>query len=260
MESLDTTTVVETPERVRFRYRVAGPGRRFCAWLIDLLIRGAVFLVGLLIVGVFSAFTYDLFGSAGMGFLMLLMFLLEWLYGAIFETIWNGRTPGKFAMGLRVVRTNGSPGQFPDFLLRNLVKGVDFLPGISIPGTPLFIPTFGISLVAMTVDPKLRRIGDWVGGTVVIIEERSKVLAEVKLHHAVTDEERETLPVRVRMSREEIQVVEEFLRRKKELSKARAEELAAMFAPVLREREGVEGTPSSRVLELGYARATGKDR
>jgi len=260
MEPLDTTAMVQTPERVRFRYRVSGPGRRFGAWVVDLLIRLVALAFCTVAVMLFTATTYGAFGSSGMGVLMLVMFFLEWFYGAFFETVWNGRTPGKFVFGLRVVRVNGSPGQFPDYVMRNLVKGVDFLPALPILGTPFWVPTFGISLVAMIFDPKLRRIGDWVAGTVVVIEERSKVLAEVELNTPVTDEERENLPVRVRMSREEVQVVESFLRRKKQLSGPRAMELAAIFAPTLMEREGVEGTDPVRVLELSYARTLGKDR
>ena len=48
-----------------------------------------IFAIGALVIGLFTAFTYDVFGSAGMGVVLLLMFLLEWLYGVIFETFWK---------------------------------------------------------------------------------------------------------------------------------------------------------------------------
>jgi len=87
----------------------------------------------------------------GTGLLFLGLFVLQWLYGAIFETALSGRTPGKMAMMLRVVRSDGSPGRFPDFLLRNLLRGVDALPAVG-------LPTFGLAVFVMAIDPRLRRL------------------------------------------------------------------------------------------------------
>jgi len=260
MTHLDTTAAIETPERIRFRYRISGPGRRFVAWSIDFAIR-IVLLIGLAIaVGLFASITWSVTGESALGLLLLGIFALEWLYGAVFEWLWSGRTPGKFVLGLRVVRVDGSPGRFPDFLLRNLLKAVDFLPAIPVPSTPFWLPTFGISLITMMVDPRLRRIGDMVAGTVVVIEQRARVLEAVTLKTPVSEAEREGLPGTVRLSRQEKQILEEFLRRKRRLSKGRAEELAQLFAPTLSAREGVEADSFTRVLELAYARAVRKDR
>ena len=45
LDLIDTTAAVDTPERVRFRYRLAGPGRRAFAWMLDAMIRGVIFVV-----------------------------------------------------------------------------------------------------------------------------------------------------------------------------------------------------------------------
>ena len=68
------------------------------------------------------------------------------------------------------------------------------------------------------------------------------------------------MPARVDMSRDEIALVEEFLRRRRTLSAERAEELARLYGPALAERTGVTAPTWERVLALAYARATGKDR
>ena len=99
-----------------------------------------------------------------------------------------------------------------------------------------------------------------VAGTVVVIEQRARVLEAVTLKTPVSEAEREGLPGTVRLSRQEKQILEEFLRRKRRLSKGRAEELAQLFAPTLSAREGVEADSFTRVLELAYARAVRKDR
>lgn len=53
------------------------------------------------------------FGEAGaglgMGGILIMSFLLDWFYFALFEGYWNGQTPGKRSCGLRIVRTNGTP-------------------------------------------------------------------------------------------------------------------------------------------------------
>lgn len=247
MQLLDTTAAVDTPERVRFRYRLAGPGQRGAAWFIDFLIRLVVFVVLLFGFGILLAVPG--IGGLGMGLLLLIAFLLEWFYGVFFETVLAGRTPGKMVLNLRVVRGDGSPGRFPDFLLRNLLRGVDFLPML-----------FGIGVLTMLIDRRMRRIGDLVAGTVVVTEEKAAMLGGVSIDPPVTEEERLALPARVELKREEIALIEEFLRRRRRLGADRAEELAWLFGPAVTERTGIEAPTWERVLTLAYARATGKDR
>src|SRR4029077_4712388 len=86
---LDNTAEVETPEHVRFRYRVAGPVRRMLAYLIDLLIRGGVLLVLGLVIAIALGGT-----QAVTGVLLICTFILEWGYYVFFETIGDGRSPG----------------------------------------------------------------------------------------------------------------------------------------------------------------------
>src|SRR6185436_12368723 len=126
LELLDTTATVDTPERVRFRYRLAGPGRRAVAWLIDSLVAGMV-LGGLAsVLGAMAGL--PALQNVGFGLYLLVAFAMQWLYGAAFETVLAGRTPGKLALSLRVVKEDGGPAAFPEFLLRNLLRTADFLP------------------------------------------------------------------------------------------------------------------------------------
>lgn len=190
-------------------------------------------------------------GLSGMalGLFMLVVFLTEWFYGAFFETVFSGRTPGKMLVSLRVVREDGAPASLPDFVLRNLLRGVDYLPGV-----------FGVALVVMTLDRKLRRVGDLVAGTVVVIEDKERVLGRVAVHPPVTEAERQAMPARIELSKQELDAIEDFLRRRPRLSTERAEELATLFGPALSDRTGLEAPTWERVLTLAYARATGKDR
>lgn len=247
LDLLDTTASVDTPERVRFSYRLAGPGPRAVAWTLDLLLRVAV--VAMVVMALAPMFTLPELSGLSTGVLLLVLFVMDWLYGALFETVLHGRTPGKLALSLRVVRHDGAPGRFPDFLLRNLLRAVDFLP-----------VGFGVGIVAMALDGRMRRLGDLVAGTVVVVEGHTRVLGEVGIDPPVDDEERQALPPRVELTGEEIALIEAFLRRRRKLTTARAEELAWLLGPALSEATGVQAPTWERVLALAYARATGKDR
>ncbi len=146
---LDTYRDVVTPEGVALRLPAAGPMPRALAWMIDFAIRVAVLLAG--------ATVLALLGRTGMGLYAVLMFVVFWFYPVLFEVLWDGRTPGKRAMGLRVVAANGAPVGWLAAFVRNLLRVVDMLP---------FGYAFG--LLASLADPWGRRLGDMVAGTLVV--------------------------------------------------------------------------------------------
>jgi uncharacterized RDD family membrane protein YckC len=109
---LDTDVAIETPEHIVFRHRLAGPARRLLAYSIDLLICYSAFAAVALVVAIAAMGVADATGAAkdavgaGVGVLMLLLFAIQWVYFAVLEA-WRGTTPGKFALGCRVVTTWG---------------------------------------------------------------------------------------------------------------------------------------------------------
>lgn len=245
---LDTTASVVTPERVRFRYRLAGPAQRGMAWLFDGFLRALAiaFVVMVSQLAVLSGLP----GLEGVttGLMLLFMFVLDWFYGVFFELLWSGQTPGKWLLQVRVVREDGSPVQLSDVVLRNLLRAADFLP-----------VGFGVGVLVMLLDGKQRRLGDLVAGTVVVQEERGRMLDTVRVLPPVTEAERQALPPAVDLDADELATLEAFMRRRRTLSPDRAEELAALFGPAVEERFGVHAPTWERVLVLAYARATGKD-
>jgi uncharacterized RDD family membrane protein YckC len=152
---LDTYREVVTPEGVALHLPVAGPVPRALAWAIDLAIRlGILMLVGTV---------FALLGAAGQGLYLIALFLIFWAYPILFEALWDGQTPGKKAMSLRVVNGDGAPVGWLPAITRNLLRTVDMLP-------------FGYAagLVACLADPHARRLGDMVAGTLVVHDERER--------------------------------------------------------------------------------------
>jgi uncharacterized RDD family membrane protein YckC len=241
--ALDNTTEVETPERIRFRHRAAGPVRRLFATLIDLLVRGVLLLLVLLVLGGASAGRRDELARASEGVLLLVLFGLEWGYHVAFETTWNGVTPGKRALGLRVVKDGGFPIGFVDSVLRNLLRAADFLP-----------LGYLVGVMVMAGDRRFRRLGDRVAGTMVVIEERTPVTAPLHLAPPAAPAELEALPERPPLTAAEREALELFLRRG-DLSPSRREELARMVAPVWARRMGAAAGDPVRFLALLHERA-----
>lgn len=146
---LDIALERETPEGIALELRPAGVPVRVAAFLIDLAIRG-MFLMA-------ASVIFAVLGNTGMGFLLMTTFLLEWLYPVAFELSRSGATPGKSAMGLKVVMDTGLPVTPATSLARNLLRAADFMPLV-----------YGLGLVCMLTRTDFRRVGDIAAGTLVV--------------------------------------------------------------------------------------------
>ncbi|MEY3212510.1 MAG: hypothetical protein RIT28_2991 [Pseudomonadota bacterium] len=147
--ALDTRREIETPEGVVLSERVAGPLPRALAWGVDLLARMMLYAV--------LATALELAGAFAGGLMLILLFVLEWGYGVVFELMLNGRTPGKLVLGLQTVMDDGTPVTPRASILRNLLRVADFLP-----------VGFLVGLLSALVDPYGRRLGDLAAGTLVV--------------------------------------------------------------------------------------------
>ncbi len=184
--------VLDTPENVHVDFEIAGIGSRFFAVLIDQIwLFVARLLLGMLGFAIYNASDFD--DETGILVLTLgtvLIFITGWFYFIFFEISWNGQTPGKRYMGLRVIKTNGLPLSASEAAIRNLLRIVDSLPSL-----------YGAGLVTMFFQPQSRRLGDLAAGTLVVFEQTEVSLDRVKdrewidLSHVVMSEQVLDLPV-----------------------------------------------------------------
>jgi len=152
MEYEDRLTIT-TPEGVELDLQLAGLGSRFLAQLLDLTIKGIAILL--------LALALSLFGLTGWAIFVPSMLLILYAYDVVFETFGGGRTPGKRANKLRVVRVGGEPVDFMSSAIRNVLRLIDGIPTSYIPG-----------IISILATRKNQRIGDLAAGTIVIREER----------------------------------------------------------------------------------------
>jgi uncharacterized RDD family membrane protein YckC len=203
---LDTVREVHTPEGVALRMATAGPLPRALAWVIDLAIRLCILVA--------CSVPLGFIGEAGMGVYLAAMFLLVWAYPIVCEGLFDGQTPGKRALDLRVVSSDGAPVGWLASCVRNLMRTVDMLP-------------FGYAcgMVAGFVDPWGRRLGDLVARTRVVHAPR------IRPAHAVEagDAHAPAMPLR---PAEQAAIVA-FAERAPLLTAERQAELADIAAPVV---------------------------
>lgn len=199
---LDNTSKVETPEGIELPLEVAGIVPRVLAYLIDLLIFFTLNYILALVMG--------FLGNFGSGLYMILLFIIFWLYPVIFEVFRNGQTPGKKAMGLKVVHQDGTPISLNASFVRNILLTADFLP---------FFYTAGF--LSMLFNKDFKRLGDMAAGTVVIYTEKENKedpIPEVKPKAPA-----------IALTLEEQRSVLSLAERHQQLSQARQEELSNLL-------------------------------
>jgi uncharacterized RDD family membrane protein YckC len=220
---LDTLYTAETPEGITLSLRPAGIVARGQAYLIDLAIRSCLFIAVAVVVGVM--------GKAGAAILLVTYFGLEWFYPVVFELTRAAATPGKRAMGLRVVMDSGLPVTPAASLTRNLLRAADFMPAL-----------FGAGLLCVLWRSDSKRLGDLAAGTLVVFSESVKLHGDVPLADPLA-------PARPLSATEQASVLS-WAGRATRLTPERFGELAALAEPVL--GTGVPGSSATQRL-LGLA-------
>lgn len=260
--ALDLTATVVTPENIQFEYKVAGPFRRFPAFLFDLLLRSALlFVIALGFVCGGIGTLLPITGVIGAVVLLVGYFLFDWFYGLFFETMWNGKTPGKHASGLRVISIDGRPISAYQATIRNFLRLGDLAPFASLQmfnsdAPPVYwIPTAGVAVVCMMMTRRMQRLGDLAAGTMVVIDERKWVPPKLKLNEPTIDRLIPLISPSFRMTRTMMRTVALYVERRNRLSVGRRKELSAILSNELIPKAGVpSGTDPDLFLCALYKR------
>ena len=151
---LDDRITLAGAEGVDLEVVLAGLSSRVAAALIDLTLQ-VLAILALVALGA-------LFGDAGMVIASVGGFVVMLGYPVLAETFVAGQTLGKRALGLAVVRIDGSPVTFLGSTIRNVLRVVDILPG-----------TYLVGAVAIFFSPRNQRVGDIAAGTLVVQKPRA---------------------------------------------------------------------------------------
>lgn len=199
---LDTTRTYETPESIELSLNVAGVIPRASAWLIDFLIRLAIWFGCFLVL--------SMLGDFGMGIFWIIFFVIMWFYPVFFE-IRSGATPGKKKYNLMVCHDNGTPISWQSSVTRNLLRVADFAPVM-----------FGFGIISMLFHKDFKRLGDIAAGTIVIHTESANV-------YDIPEAAPIALPAPITWAQQ--QAILSFAERVSTFSPERQQELAVMLDP-----------------------------
>ncbi len=213
--------IIETPERVPLHFALASIGNRFLACAIDHTFQVlAIFLmvIAFTVIANYSSVGEQLSNAPKWvkAVLIVIVFLIVSGYFAFFEWIWNGQTPGKRLLKLRVIREDGRPVTFWEAAVRNLLRSFDMMPA----------PFYSIGLISVFISLSDQRVGDMVAGTVVVREREAEAPAFAQVFASPVSDpalRRSFKPVEftaslTSLTESEIEVVETFLRRRWELA------------------------------------------
>jgi uncharacterized RDD family membrane protein YckC len=169
-----------------------------------------------------SAWVYAIFG--------LVAAVFYWGYYVFFEMLWNGQSPGKRWVGLRVIRGDGTPITLSESLIRNLARLVDFLPA-----------AYGIGIVTMFIDKQSRRLGDLAAGTLVVQDRAPITMQDLAVKRTVhlrpwANVSLDGFPIE-RLTNNDLSLIEDFLLRRDQLTHREA--LAIQILNTLYQRLGL---------------------
>ena len=225
----EETLIIETPERVQLEFALASIGNRFLAVAIDHFVQYfSMFVIAWIFLSIAGYGGSDIANADQfvaempkwtIAVMILVVFLVFAAYFIVFEWLWNGQTPGKRLLKLRVIREDGRPLTLWEAIARNLLRIGDAMPGF-------VIPVYSVGLIVIFLSSRDQRLGDIFAGTVVI-RERSDEAPTFKetFSNRITD----AAFIRVQkpagteanvkaLSGREVEVIESFLRRRWDLT------------------------------------------
>jgi uncharacterized RDD family membrane protein YckC len=170
----DETLVIETPERVPLHFALASIGNRFLACAVDHAIQIIIIMLMIIAFSIISEATsvfQEVVDAPNWvkAVLIFVLFLIATGYFTFFEWLWNGQTPGKRWLKLRVIREDGRPITFWEAMVRNLLRTFDMMP------TPMpIIGFYSVGLICVFISSKDQRVGDMMAGTVVVREREAE--------------------------------------------------------------------------------------
>jgi uncharacterized RDD family membrane protein YckC len=252
---------IVTPEGIVLAVDLAERGERATAFLLDLFfwLCGSVAVVLSLLLLV----RYGLNGTIALSVFLFVTFVIRNFYFIYFELAWQGSTPGKRIVGIRVIDRHGGPLLPASVVARNLVREIEtFVPlgvlisvsasgGAAIPWERVALGAWLICFLALIFFNRDRmRAGDLIAGTIVVAMPRQRLLQDLVERRASFVFTESQLKA---YGAFELQVLEDILRRPDAPTAQMLTDVRAKIARKIAWREPVTDRDTPRFLRDFYA-------
>lgn len=160
---------INTTQNVNLNYKIVSVGERIVAFFIDAFI---LYLYAVLVDFIGDAIGYIYEDGWTQRGIVALIFLPASCYSLVMHSIFNGRTVGKMLLKMRVVKLDGSPVHWSNYLVRWMLRLVDIWTFLG-----------SIGLLTILFSERRQRLGDAAAGTVVISTKN-----KTKVSHTILEE------------------------------------------------------------------------
>ena len=180
-----------------------------------------------------------------------LWFALFFFYGGLFETFWNGQTPGKRLLRIRVLGLDGQPINGMQAILRNVLRFVD--------ASPLLVGfwqcgLWQVGLWAATASDRFQRLGDLAASTMVVVEQQSRMFGVTRIAEPEAVRLAGMIPANYRPSRTLAAALAVYVQRRRAFSLGRRLEIARHVGEPLRRQFGLPAGTDLDALLCGLYR------
>jgi len=207
---------VKTSFNIDLQFETSPFHLRLFAWLIDFFL---LYLFWTLMSSLLdSTFSIDHASEFGLTELFLITPFI--LYHFLFELMMNGQSPGKLLMRIKVVSMNGQSATVSQYLLRWLLRFIDFgmlwglvftISGNTFIGLVLIVGSV-VAFVLFVSTQYNQRIGDLVAGTAVVLKKLPYKLSDTIFQELDTSSYKVTFPDVMKLSDKDINIVDNIVK------------------------------------------------
>ncbi|PAU93460.1 transporter [Aliifodinibius salipaludis] len=221
---------IETSQHVQIAYTPAGIGARIGAYILDLIIMGIYLAVSLAIIFEFS--------EPSTWIIMLAVGLPLMAYHLTFELFMEGQSPGKKVVGIKVMKTEGTPATFGNYIMRWIFRLIDIT---TTSGT--------VAFVTILINGKGQRLGDLAAGTAVVENKKRTSLSDT-LYADVEDGYEPVYPEVSVLNDNDISIVKEVLNERKEYDRQTYKIMVLKTCNAIQEKMGIEEAREKGMLKF----------
>ena len=221
---------VETTQHVQLNYNPAPIGDRLVAYLIDGFTLVAFYFVVMMAFGLASNFNDSLneFVIENPWIIYAVYVIPSFFYHLIFEISWNGKSFGKWLMGLQVVKVDGTNPSIGNYIIRWMFRLVE-----------ITLTSGMIAFIAVLVNGKGQRLGD-IAAKTCVIKTRKKVQLSDTIYSELNEEYEVKYPGVQNLNDEQVRTIKDVLASKKEYDKSTWFVMVQRTANIIQMKIGVQ--------------------